>query len=259
MQRRADEQMTDEQFAKEGFLVGVGPDEHVRRIREMEEVGATVDLPPADRPGRSHGQHPHLRREGAARAYGADVQFLVAMGITPDVRRGRECSGPFISGGLVVLARRSFSVLVAVCAVIFLFAAPASAIVGGNDASPGEYPSVADITFGAFGCTGTLIAPDTVLSAGHCGSLTGAAVASPAAYPPQLINVRIGGTRSGEGEQVPVRSVTVSPDYLLTSGYDISILKLSRARSSRPRRRWPGRARPASGRRAPWRPSSAGA
>jgi coenzyme F420-dependent glucose-6-phosphate dehydrogenase len=42
MQRRADEQMTDEQFAKEGFLVGSDTDEHVRRIREMESAGATV-------------------------------------------------------------------------------------------------------------------------------------------------------------------------------------------------------------------------
>jgi len=42
MQRRADEQMTDEEFAKEGFLVGSDTDEHVRRIREMESAGATV-------------------------------------------------------------------------------------------------------------------------------------------------------------------------------------------------------------------------
>ena len=42
MQRRADEQMTDEQFAKEGFIVGSDPEEHVERIREMEELGATV-------------------------------------------------------------------------------------------------------------------------------------------------------------------------------------------------------------------------
>ncbi len=159
----------------------------------------------------------------------------------------------------MLLARRSFSVLVAVCAVIFLFAAPASAIVGGNDASPGEYPSVADITFGAFGCTGTLIAPDTVLSAGHCGSLTGAAVASPAAYPPQLINVRIGGTRSGEGEQVPVRSVTVQPGlppHLRLRHLDPQAQPRV---GEHARRRWRGRARPASGRPAPWRPSSAGA
>jgi len=42
MQRRADEQMTDEQFAEEGFLIGADPHEHVSRIQEMEGAGATV-------------------------------------------------------------------------------------------------------------------------------------------------------------------------------------------------------------------------
>jgi coenzyme F420-dependent glucose-6-phosphate dehydrogenase len=42
MQRRADEQMSDEQFAKEGFLIASDPDEHIERIREMERAGATV-------------------------------------------------------------------------------------------------------------------------------------------------------------------------------------------------------------------------
>ncbi len=42
MQRRADEQMTDEQFAKGGFLIAADPDEHVERIREIEQIGATV-------------------------------------------------------------------------------------------------------------------------------------------------------------------------------------------------------------------------
>ena len=39
MLRRADEQMSDEQFAKEGFIVGADPEEHVERIREMESSG----------------------------------------------------------------------------------------------------------------------------------------------------------------------------------------------------------------------------
>jgi secreted trypsin-like serine protease len=119
-----------------------------------------------------------------------------------------------------------------VCAVA---AAPADAVVGGHDASSGEYPAVADITFGAFGCTGTLIAPNAVLTAGHCGSVTGGTgFGSPASWPTALITVRIGGTHSGEGETVPVKSVTVNPNYLANSGYDISILTLSRNSTKAP-------------------------
>jgi coenzyme F420-dependent glucose-6-phosphate dehydrogenase len=42
MQRRADRKMTDEEFAREGFLISADPAEHVERIREMEAAGATV-------------------------------------------------------------------------------------------------------------------------------------------------------------------------------------------------------------------------
>ncbi|WP_320670661.1 TIGR03557 family F420-dependent LLM class oxidoreductase [Patulibacter defluvii] len=40
MQRLADERMTDEQFAREGFVVSEDPDEHVERIREIAALGA---------------------------------------------------------------------------------------------------------------------------------------------------------------------------------------------------------------------------
>ncbi|MDP1850565.1 MAG: LLM class flavin-dependent oxidoreductase, partial [Solirubrobacteraceae bacterium] len=42
MQRRADAKMSDEDFAKQGFLVGSDPGEHAERIREMERAGATI-------------------------------------------------------------------------------------------------------------------------------------------------------------------------------------------------------------------------
>ncbi len=42
MQRRADEQMSDEEFAKEGFIVAADPDEHVERIRQIEAIGGTT-------------------------------------------------------------------------------------------------------------------------------------------------------------------------------------------------------------------------
>ncbi|HWT91494.1 MAG TPA: TIGR03557 family F420-dependent LLM class oxidoreductase [Solirubrobacteraceae bacterium] len=42
MLAKADAEMSDEEFAKEGFLVGADPDEQIGRIREMEEAGGTV-------------------------------------------------------------------------------------------------------------------------------------------------------------------------------------------------------------------------
>jgi trypsin len=132
------------------------------------------------------------------------------------------------------LRNRLSVVLATTCAVLALAASPAAAVVGGNDAEPGEYTSVAEITFGPFLCTGTLIAPNWVLSAGHCGSVTGAAVGSPASWPAPLIDVRIGGLHSGEGERVPVSRVVLNPNYLATSGYDISLLQLSRNSTQAP-------------------------
>jgi secreted trypsin-like serine protease len=130
--------------------------------------------------------------------------------------------------------RRVLAVSVTAVALLGVAAAPSSAVVGGGNASPGEYPSVAEITFGPFLCTGTLISPDWVLSAGHCGSVTGAAVATPASWPPQLINVRVGGVTQSDGETRTVSRVVMNPNYLLTSGYDISLLQLSSSSTMAP-------------------------
>ena len=85
-----------------------------------------------------------------------------------------------------------------------------------------------------FQCTGTLIAPDTVLTAGHCSSVTGAAVASPVTWPAPLIDVTIGGTPGGRGRAGHGSKVSIPPDYLVGSGNDVSILKLSKPSTKTP-------------------------
>ncbi len=130
--------------------------------------------------------------------------------------------------------RRVLALSITAAALLGAAAAPSSAVVGGNDASPGEYPSVAEITFGPFLCTGTLITANWVLTAGHCSNITAGTVASPASWPPQLINVRVGGVTTSDGERRGVSRVVMHPDYLLTSGYDISLLQLSSSSTMAP-------------------------
>jgi secreted trypsin-like serine protease len=120
------------------------------------------------------------------------------------------------------------------------FAPNAHAVVGGNDASPGEYPYAAYVLIDfAFACTGTLVDPTHVITAGHCSSITGAAVATPVGQPGQLVEVYLNSIRAHEfeGQYAPVKQVHVHPDYLFTnnpSGFpldpspnDVAILELA--------------------------------
>ncbi len=136
----------------------------------------------------------------------------------------------------MTFSRRLSTLVAATAAALAFSASPSMAIVGGSDAAPGEFPSVSEVVIAkGFLCTGTLIAPNAVLTAGHCSSITGGTgVASPAAYPPQLIEVYIGSNKPGQGEKVPVSQVVMQPNYMLNAGYDISILKLSRNATKAP-------------------------
>ncbi len=108
-------------------------------------------------------------------------------------------------------------------------ASPARAVVGGTDAAPGAYPAVAYVTLGgSFSCTGTLVAPDAVLTAGHCGSLTGSILATPLGWPAASIGVTIGAeSPGGPGEDARVARVVIPPAYLGTTGSDVSLLLLT--------------------------------
>jgi secreted trypsin-like serine protease len=124
------------------------------------------------------------------------------------------------------------TLLLALLAGALIFTPSAHAIVGGNDAEPGEYPYVAHVTIDKmFGCTGTLVAPTWVVTAGHCSSLSGVAVATPIGQPGQLIDVRLNSLKAheGEGQAAKVKRVVVHPDYVFTNdpSYDVALLELS--------------------------------
>ena len=134
------------------------------------------------------------------------------------------------------MQRKLFTVLATWAVLASVAVSPSSAIVGGSDAGPGEFPSVAEITFGIFSCTGTLIDPTHVLTAGHCGNPTGLVFAAPVGWPVEAIDVYIGSNKPGKGENIPVSEVVVSPEYLglLNSRNDLSILTLEHASTHAP-------------------------
>ena len=122
-----------------------------------------------------------------------------------------------------------------------VFAPSAHAVVGGKPVPEGKYPYVAYIEVdGGFVCSGTLIAPRWVMSAGHCSSITGPTEqGTPIPTLPQLIQVSLGTSKAqpfpelpgdGPGIHPQVANVYVEPDYNFAthgSGYDVSLIELT--------------------------------
>jgi trypsin len=155
----------------------------------------------------------------------------------------RTISGILLRAMARTMQRRLSAVVATVASVALLLASPASAVVGGKPSPPGSFRYVADVLIGgSFGCTGTLIAPQWVMTAGHCGSLTGALseglAPSQASWPASFYQVQLGSVyASGQGgETHAVTQVVIDSNYIVTNGdgNDVTLLKLDHPSKIKP-------------------------
>src|SRR4051794_30803288 len=126
---------------------------------------------------------------------------------------------------------KGLRLLLLALAVALIPAQSANAVVGGHDVPPGKYPYVAYITIDfAFACTGTLVTPTIVVTAGHCSSITPGMASVPVGTPGQLIDVSVGSNKPGEGQHPGVDHAIVNSNYNIANGdsYDVSLLALSK-------------------------------
>ncbi len=93
-------------------------------------------------------------------------------------------------------------------------------IVGGHEAGSRWPDTAALLQGGEAVCTGVLIAPEVVLSAGHCGKRIDEVLLAAASL-------------EGPGERIAVREVVRYPQYWLS--YDVEVLLLAEASSVAPR------------------------
>lgn len=101
----------------------------------------------------------------------------------------------------------------------------AEGVVGGSVVTGDDWEDVAAVVFNNsyVGCTGTLIAPDLVLTAAHCADGITDVILDTKDY------------ATNQGEAIAVSRIHVHPSYDGWNGYDIAVLELSRASSRTPR------------------------
>jgi len=97
-------------------------------------------------------------------------------------------------------------------------------VVGGTEAAPGAWPDLVAVLAPTAACSGTLIAPDVVLTAGHCIGI-------------RPVEVVVGtidfAAPGGGGQAIAVRSATAYPDWQHT--YDVGVLVLEHPAGAMPR------------------------
>src|SRR5215475_3602487 len=97
-----------------------------------------------------------------------------------------------------------------------------SSVVGGDPVKPGEWRDAVAVLSENAVCTGTLIAPDVVLTAGHCIET------DPVAVVVDTVDYSVPG-----GEAIRVKRALAYPDW--QGAYDVGILVLERAARVEPR------------------------
>jgi len=105
---------------------------------------------------------------------------------------------------------RCLSLLLAFTAVASANEAP---VVGGSTVPDGKWPDAVAVLGTKGSCTGTLVAPDVVITAGHCAEIN----------PTEVIANTVDYT-APDGDLITVKSTTAYPDWQHT--YDISVLVL---------------------------------
>lgn len=111
----------------------------------------------------------------------------------------------------------------------------ARAVVGGTDVPEGQRGYVAHVSIdGIFACTGTLVTPTFVVTAGHCSTVTaGTPLNVPIGKAGQEIRVTLGSVNRNDpmGERPGVKRVIVHPEYVFTNNggnsADIALLELA--------------------------------
>ena len=113
------------------------------------------------------------------------------------------------------------------CLLFLSLSAPAIAgtiatpVVGGTAVRPGEWPDVALVAAPTALCTGTLIAPDVVLTAGHCIGIH-----------PEVVMLGTVDYGKPGGEVIKVKSATAYPDW--QHQYDVGVIVLDHAAAEQP-------------------------
>lgn len=95
-------------------------------------------------------------------------------------------------------------------------------VVGGTTVALGAYPDAVAVLAADAACTGTLIAPDVVLTAGHCIEVN----------PVEVILDTTDYMQPG-GEVIQVKSATAYPNW--AHAYDVGVLVLEHPASKKPR------------------------